>query len=164
MWYGGWMMVWVVINKGGTRNWWPRMKTSQPSCSWTFWKISAFNTKEELMETTFGWMTLVVPSVTGTIYPTIHELAQAPTKDSDALDIEIIGNLVDSVLWPLDDLIRSGLAILDFGEIEAFETVQLNIWMHCSKITKNLTFSKFTDIDKLWQNSQFCCSSGSFSF
>ena len=31
---------------------------------------------------------------------TLHELAQAPTKDSDALDIETIGNLVDSVLWP----------------------------------------------------------------
>ena len=29
---------------------------------------------------------------------TLHELAQAPTKDSDALDIETIGNLVDSVL------------------------------------------------------------------
>ena len=28
----------------------------------------------------------------------LHELAQAPTKDSDALDIETIGNLVDSVL------------------------------------------------------------------
>ena len=29
---------------------------------------------------------------------TLHELAQAPIKDSDALDIETIGNLVDSVL------------------------------------------------------------------
>ena len=29
---------------------------------------------------------------------TLHELAQAPTKDSDALDIETIANLVDSVL------------------------------------------------------------------
>ena len=29
---------------------------------------------------------------------TVHELAQAPTKDSDTLDIETIGNLVDSVL------------------------------------------------------------------
>ena len=29
---------------------------------------------------------------------TLHELAQAPTKDSNALDIETIGNLVDSVL------------------------------------------------------------------
>ena len=37
---------------------------------------------------------------------TLHELAQASTKDSDALDIETIGNLVDSVLWPLEDLVR----------------------------------------------------------
>ena len=29
---------------------------------------------------------------------TLHELAQAPTKDLDALDIETIGNLVDSFL------------------------------------------------------------------
>ena len=29
---------------------------------------------------------------------TLHELAQAPTKDSDALDIETIGNLMDSVM------------------------------------------------------------------
>ena len=29
---------------------------------------------------------------------TLHELAQAPTKDSDVLDIETIGNLVESVL------------------------------------------------------------------
>ena len=29
---------------------------------------------------------------------TLHELAQAPTKDSDALNIETIGYLVDSVL------------------------------------------------------------------
>ena len=44
----------------------------------------------------------------------LHESAQAPTKDSDALDIETIGNLVDSVLWPLDDLVRPA-AILDFA-------------------------------------------------
>ena len=58
---------------------------------------------------------------------TLHELAQAPTKDSDALDIEIIGNFVDSVLRHLDDLVRPGVAILDFGDRVAFETVQLNI-------------------------------------
>ena len=29
---------------------------------------------------------------------TLHKLAQASTKNSDALDIETIGNLVDSVL------------------------------------------------------------------
>ena len=46
---------------------------------------------------------------------TLHELAQVPTKDSDALDIETIGNLVDSVLWPLADLARPGVAIYDFG-------------------------------------------------
>ena len=28
----------------------------------------------------------------------LHDLAQAPINDSDALDIETIGNLVDSVL------------------------------------------------------------------
>ena len=62
---------------------------------------------------------------------TVHELAQAqaPTKDSGALDIETIGNLVDSVLWPLDDLVRPGVAILDFGDRVAFETIQLNIRM-----------------------------------
>ena len=61
---------------------------------------------------------------------TLHELAQAPTKDLDALDIETIGNLVDSVLWPLE-----------FGDRVAFETVQLNI-IGCSKITKNRTVFK----------------------
>ena len=60
---------------------------------------------------------------------TLHELAQAPTKDADALDIETIGNIVDSVLRPLDDLVRPGVAILDFGDRVAFETVQLNIRM-----------------------------------
>ena len=60
---------------------------------------------------------------------TQHELAQAPTKDSDALDIETIGNLGDRVLWPLDDLARPGVAILDFGERVEFETVQVNIRM-----------------------------------
>ena len=29
---------------------------------------------------------------------TLNELAQAPNKDSDALDIETIGNLVDNLL------------------------------------------------------------------
>ena len=29
---------------------------------------------------------------------TLHELAQAPTTDSDALDIETIGNLEDRVV------------------------------------------------------------------
>ena len=60
---------------------------------------------------------------------TLHELAQAPTKDSDALDIETIGNPMDIVLWPLDDLVRLGVAILDIGDRVAFETVQLNIRM-----------------------------------
>ena len=60
---------------------------------------------------------------------TLHELAQAPTKDSDALDIETMGNLVDSFLWPLDDLVRPGVAILDFGDRVTFETVQINIRM-----------------------------------
>ena len=60
---------------------------------------------------------------------TLRELAQAPTKDSDALDIETIGNIVDSVLWPLDDLVRPEVGILDFGDRVVFETVQLNIRM-----------------------------------
>ena len=60
---------------------------------------------------------------------TLHELAQAPTKDSDAQDIETIGNLVDSVLWPLYDLVWPGVAILDFDDKVAFKIVQLNIRM-----------------------------------
>ena len=51
LWYGS------VFIKEEKRNWWLRMETSTPSCSWTFWKISAFHTKEELMETTFGCKT-----------------------------------------------------------------------------------------------------------
>ena len=58
---------------------------------------------------------------------TLRGLAQAPTKDSDALDIETIGNLVHIVLWPLDDFVRPWVAILDFGDRVAFETVQLII-------------------------------------
>ena len=54
---------------------------------------------------------------------TLHELSQALTKDSDALDIDTIGNLADSVLRHLDDLVP-GVAILDFGDRAAFETVQ----------------------------------------
>ena len=54
---------------------------------------------------------------------------QAPTKDSDALDSETIGNLVDSVMWPLDDLVQPGEAILDSGDRVAFETVQFSIRM-----------------------------------
>ena len=34
-----------------------RMETSTPSCSWTFWKTTAFHTKEELTATTFGCKT-----------------------------------------------------------------------------------------------------------
>ena len=60
---------------------------------------------------------------------TLHELAQAPTKDLDALDIETRDNLVDSVLRPLDDLVWPGVAIPDFGDRVAFETVQLKITM-----------------------------------
>ena len=71
---------------------------------------------------------------------TLHELAQAPTKDSDALDIETIGNRVDSVTWPLDDLVRPGVAILDFGDRVAFETVQLNVQMHAVKSPKTYLF------------------------
>ena len=118
------------------------MEPSTPSCSWTFWKISAFHTKEELMETTFGCKTttfahinimaaavkefleeygpVLVPCPTcfldmdptehalddfgcaiinrDNLPLTLHEVAQAPTKDSDALDIETIGNLEDRVL------------------------------------------------------------------
>ena len=59
---------------------------------------------------------------------TVHELAQVPNKDSDAMDIETIGNLLDSVMLPLDDLMP-GVAILNFGDRMAFETVQLNITM-----------------------------------
>ena len=50
-WYGS------VFIKEEKRHWWLRMETSTPSCSWTIWKTSAFHTKEELMETTFGCKT-----------------------------------------------------------------------------------------------------------
>ena len=38
---------------------------------------------------------------------TLHELAQAPTKDSDALDIETIGNLVDTLWTVFCDLLMT---------------------------------------------------------
>ena len=60
---------------------------------------------------------------------TLHELAQASTKNLDALDIETMGNHVDSVLWSLDDLVRPGVAMIDFDDRVAFKTVQLNIRM-----------------------------------
>ena len=44
---------------------------------------------------------------------TLHELAQSLTKDSDALDIDTTGNLVDSVLRPLEAPVLPGVAILD---------------------------------------------------
>ena len=57
---------------------------------------------------------------------TLHELSQALTKDSDSLDIDTIGNHVDSVLRPLEALVLPGVAILDFSDRVALETVQLN--------------------------------------
>ena len=60
---------------------------------------------------------------------TLHEFAQAPTENSDALDIETICNLLDSVLWPLDDIVRPRVDILDFSDRVALETVQVNIRM-----------------------------------
>ena len=54
---GGSMVPGSVFIKEEKRHWWLRMETSTPSCSWTFWKTSAFHTKEELMETTFGCKT-----------------------------------------------------------------------------------------------------------
>ena len=78
---------------------------------------------------------------------TLHELAQAPTKDSDAMGIETISNLVDSVLLTLDDLVRPGVAILDFGDRVAFETVQLNITMQY-KSQKAELFLILTELDK----------------
>ena len=65
----------------------------------------------------------------GTIYLHLHKLAQAATKDSDALDVETIGDLVDTVLRPLDDLFRPGVTMLDFGDRVVFGTLQLNITM-----------------------------------
>ena len=47
----------ATLVKEETRHWWLRMETSTPSCCWTFQKTSAFHTKEELMETTFGCQT-----------------------------------------------------------------------------------------------------------
>ena len=60
---------------------------------------------------------------------TVHELAEAPTKDSDALDIKTMGNLMDNVLRTVDDLVLPGVARLDFGDRVAFQTVQLNLTM-----------------------------------
>ena len=64
---------------------------------------------------------------------TLHELAQAPTKDSDALDIETIGNLEDSVLRPLDDLVtwcwcwrQSGIRISTSEHCDAVKSPKLN--------------------------------------
>ena len=58
---------------------------------------------------------------------TLHELSQALTKDSYALDIETIGHLVGSGLRPFKALFMRGVAILDFGDRVAFETIQFNI-------------------------------------
>ena len=69
---------------------------------------------------------------------TLHELAQAPTKDSDALYIETIGNLVDSVLRALDDLVR----LFGRGGLTWFwwQSGIRNSTSRCSKITKNGIF------------------------
>ena len=66
---------------------------------------------------------------------TLHVLAQALTKESEALHIDTIGNIVDSVLRPLDALVLPRVAMLDFGDRATFETVQLNTSRHA--ITKN---------------------------
>ena len=54
---GGSVVVWVGIYKGRKTSLVAPDGNSTPSCSWTFWKTSAFHTKEELMETTFGCKT-----------------------------------------------------------------------------------------------------------
>ena len=57
---GGSVVVWAGIHKGRKKrygNWWLRMETSTSSCSWTFWKSTAFHAKEKLMETTFDCKT-----------------------------------------------------------------------------------------------------------
>ena len=54
---GGSMVVWVGIHKGGKTSLVAPDGNVNASCSWTFWKTSAFHTKEELMETTFGCKT-----------------------------------------------------------------------------------------------------------
>ena len=59
----------------------------------------------------------------------LHELAQVPTKDSDALDIETITYLWTVFCDLLMTLFGQGVAILDFGDTVAFERVQLNIRM-----------------------------------
>ena len=57
---------------------------------------------------------------------TLHELAKAPTKDSDALDIETTGNLVDMFCDLLMTLFGQGWPYLILVTV-AFETVKLNI-------------------------------------
>ena len=61
---------------------------------------------------------------------TLHELAQALTKDSDALDIDTIGSRVhvDSVLRPLDALVLPGVVIIDFGNRVAFRNSTALLW------------------------------------
>ena len=73
---------------------------------------------------------------------TLHELAQAPTNDSDALDIETIGNLVDSVLWPLDGQGWPYLILVTEWHLK-----QYNWTLGCSKITNNRIIFK---IDWNW--------------
>ena len=59
----------------------------------------------------------------------LHELAQAPTKYLDALDIEIIGNLMDSTVLCDLTLFSQGWLYLIWVTKVAFETVHLNIGM-----------------------------------
>ena len=94
---------------------------------------------------------------------TLRELAQAPTKDSNALDIETRVNLVDSVLRPLDDLVRPGVANTWFWRQSGIQNSLIEHY-DAVKSPKTKLSLKLTEVDKLWQNPQFCCSGGSFSF
>ena len=54
---GGSVVVWVGIHKGGKTSLVAPDGNVNAFMSWTFWKTSAFYTKDELMETTFGFKT-----------------------------------------------------------------------------------------------------------
>ena len=94
---------------------------------------------------------------------TLHELAQLLTQDSDALDIATIGSdsgQCSATSWcPCSA--RGGhtwfwwQSGIRNSTIENFDAV---------KSPKTELSLKLTEVEILWQNPQFCCSSGSFSF
>ena len=87
---------------------------------------------------------------------TLHELAKAPTKDLDSLDIETMGNIMDSVLRPIDDLVLPVLHTWIWWQ----SGIRNSTIKQCNtvKLPKTELSLKLSEVDKLWENSQFCCS------